>query len=95
MGLGEVGCEGRGAQALRIRILRPLRVRFIVEELSATEMRSYSKTDYNKQRFMSVIKSSSGTQENYSFGTFTLPHRSRNILLTNLSGRSFVSLFLC
>lgn len=50
---------GRG-EALRIRILRPLRVRFIVEELSATEMRSYSKTDYNKQCFMLVIKNSSG-----------------------------------
>lgn len=67
------GCEGRGTQALRIRILRPLRVRFIVEELSATEMRSYSKTDYNKLRFMSVIKSCSGTRGNWWFGSFTLP----------------------
>lgn len=47
-----------GGQALRIRILRSLRVRFIVEELSATEMRSYSRTDFNKHCFMSVINNS-------------------------------------
>lgn len=49
-------------QALRIRILRPLRVRFIVSELSSTEMRSYSKTDLQQTlfyaSFMCVIKKS-------------------------------------
>lgn len=48
------GRDAAGARlryTLQIRILRPLRVRFIVDELSATEMRSYSKTDLQQTRF--------------------------------------------
>lgn len=59
-----VGCQGCSAvRTFQIRILRPLRVRFIVEKLSSAKMRSYSKTDLQQTlfyvSFMCVIKKTS------------------------------------
>lgn len=59
------GCDI--ARTFQIRILRPLRVRFIVEKLLSTKMRSYSETDLQQTvfyvSFMSVIKKSLRTRK--------------------------------